>query len=211
MKDAKEIGIKADTGKVDLTYVMEYFPRAIEAIARVAEFGDVKYTKITGRSARGSWLHVLDGLKRYTAAFFRHAFCVFRGEEYDHEPEEYGLPPVLHRAQRAWNDLATLELWLIEQEKKSVVDNGKIKVGDSVTVYDRYRFALPLKAFVYHLSDSNDGIEVELLESNSASYPIGARVWIHENQIKKDSALTPKAIAMKHKNCEGDLNEYPSN
>ena len=124
----KEVGAKADTGKVDLTYVLEYFPRAIEAISRVAEFGDVKYTKITGKSARGSWRFVPDGLKRYTAALFRHAMCVFRGEEYDREPEEYGLKPVLHRAQRAWNDLATLELWLIEQETENDTHTSRLEV-----------------------------------------------------------------------------------
>jgi hypothetical protein len=109
-------GAKADTGKVDLTYVMEYFPNAIEYIARVCEFGDVKYTKITGKSARGSWLQVPDGLRRYTAALFRHLFCVFKGIEYDYEPEEYGLPPVLHRAQSAWNNLAILERWARENK-----------------------------------------------------------------------------------------------
>lgn len=58
-------------------------------------------------------------------------------------------------------------------------------VGDAVMVYDRYRFAIPLKATIQQFSDTNDGVRVMLLESNSAQYPIGAdNVWVHQSQIR---------------------------
>lgn len=58
-------------------------------------------------------------------------------------------------------------------------------VGDAVMVYDRYRFAIPLKATIRQFSDTNDGVKVMLFESNSAQYPIGAdNVWVHQSQIR---------------------------
>ena len=61
----------------------------------------------------------------------------------------------------------------------------KIKIGDTVLVYDRYRFAIPLKAIVNDLSWFNDGVRVTLLESNNPEYPIGrGDVWIHDAQLR---------------------------
>ena len=34
----------------------------------------------------------------------------------------------------------------------------KVKLGQKVIVYDRYRFAIPLKAVVSKLSDTTDGV-----------------------------------------------------
>lgn len=59
------------------------------------------------------------------------------------------------------------------------------EIGEEVLVYDRYRFAIPLRAKVKNFSNSNDGIEVILLQSNNTSYPIGAPVWVHQTQLKK--------------------------
>jgi hypothetical protein len=108
-------GMKADNGKIDLSY-LDYFPRALEAVCGVSQFGNTKYTKLSGQDARGSWQTVPDGKRRYAAALLRHHFRLAKGEEYDDEPTEYGLDPVHHAAQRAWNALATLELILREKE-----------------------------------------------------------------------------------------------
>ncbi len=62
-----------------------------------------------------------------------------------------------------------------------------IEIGIKVLVYDRYLFAIPLKAIVEQKSDSNDGIRIRLLESNNAQYPIGRNdVWVHAQQLKRD-------------------------
>jgi hypothetical protein len=57
--DPHQAGAKLDHGKVDLTYLAEYFPRACEAVCRCAELGEQKYT-------RGGWRSVSDGVRRYT-------------------------------------------------------------------------------------------------------------------------------------------------
>ena len=76
----------------------------------------------------------------------------------------------------------------------------KIKVGDTVLVYDRYRFAIPLKAVVNNFSDFNDAVKVTLLESNSGKYPIGSGdVWIHYAQlclVKKQPEIGPGGIGI---------------
>jgi hypothetical protein len=59
-------------------------------------------------------------------------------------------------------------------------------VEDEVIVYDRYRFAIPLKAVVRELSGSNDGVRVELKESNSGAWPVGSdSVWVSEMQLRR--------------------------
>lgn len=57
------------------------------------------------------------------------------------------------------------------------------RIGEHVTVYDRFRFAIPLTGIVASLSGSNDGVEVALFQSNSKEYPIGCAVWVHECQL----------------------------
>lgn len=64
---------------------------------------------------------------------------------------------------------------------------SEITKGKRVLVYDRYRFAKPLRAYVTAKSESNDGICVTLLESNNHKYPIGEEVWVHECQLKPES------------------------
>jgi len=80
-------------------------------------------------------------------------------------------------------DFAISELYYI-QVKSDYKDN--IKVNDTVKVYDRFRFAIPLKATVKQFSTSNDGVRVQLIESNSAEYEIGNDdVWVHKKQLEK--------------------------
>lgn len=61
-----------------------------------------------------------------------------------------------------------------------------IEIGQTVKVYDRYRFAIPLLGKVVKKSDSNDGVEVELQESNNYQYPVGSKVWVHETQVRPE-------------------------
>ena len=60
------------------------------------------------------------------------------------------------------------------------------KVGQNVIVYDRYRFAIPLRARIVKLSEHNDGVEVTLNQSNNHNYPIGSNVWVSRRQLRKD-------------------------
>jgi NTP pyrophosphatase (non-canonical NTP hydrolase) len=59
------------------------------------------------------------------------------------------------------------------------------EIGQRVTVYDRYRFAIPLIAEIIGFSHDNDGVQLKLLESNSVAYPIGSTdTWVSEKQIR---------------------------
>ncbi|HXC76808.1 MAG TPA: dATP/dGTP diphosphohydrolase domain-containing protein [Candidatus Acidoferrum sp.] len=95
---AQEAGKKFDEGKVDLTFLAEYFPLACEAVCRVSMYGEQKY------KARGGWHAVPDGFVRYTRAMWRHLFAEEEGID-----EESDQP---HIAMTAWNALARLELKL---------------------------------------------------------------------------------------------------
>ena len=84
------------------------------------------------------------------------------------------------------------------EEPESPITKGKnvmveepespITKGKNVMVFDRYRFAIPLKAFVTMKSRTNDGVCVTLMQSNSKKYPIGAEIWVHEAQLKPQEA-----------------------
>lgn len=103
-RNAHEPGAKLDMGKVKPRMFLAYFPRALAEVARVSEFGAMKYTE-------GGWRTVPDGVQRYRDAKARHELAIARGEETD---PDSGL---LHAAHEAWNALATLELMLQEGEK----------------------------------------------------------------------------------------------
>lgn len=117
-------GAKLDAGKVPLHRgFFAQFPRAAEAVARVSAKGAAKYSW-------GAWRHVPDGQARYADAQARHekAVALARGDAgmYDNGPGGTGEP---HLAQIAWNALARLELWLIEQEQC----NGERRDGIALT------------------------------------------------------------------------------
>ena len=90
-------GIKYDAEKIDPSFVLEYFPRALLAIAAVSEYGARKYT-------RGGWETVDNGILRYGAALARHQLAQHIEGPYD--DSDSGLS---HLAQQAWNTLAVLE------------------------------------------------------------------------------------------------------
>ena len=99
--------IKYDSGK-PCTYrgVVQYFPRAVTAVAEISTFGASKY-------AWAGWEKVDDGVARYSDAMMRHLFKEGAGEEFD---DDSGL---MHAAHAAWGALARLELILREKENKS--------------------------------------------------------------------------------------------
>lgn len=100
---AGQPGAKLDAGKVDVYRgAVTYFPRALEAIARVSEVGAKKY------SWKG-WEKVANGFVRYSAAMMRH---IMKEDREEIDPDT-GQP---HLAETAWNALARLELYLRDKE-----------------------------------------------------------------------------------------------
>src|SRR5438034_6047571 len=90
--------------------VLAYFPRALKAVAFVSNAGARKYSD--GQYPT-QWREVPNGINRYSDAMARHIFLEGEGEV--HDPET----GMLHAAQVAWNALARLELYLIDQEKSA--------------------------------------------------------------------------------------------
>ena len=97
---AHQPGAKLDAGKVAvLRGALQYFPRAIKAVAAVSEAGAKKY------SWKG-WEKVDDGVNRYGDALARHLLAEETEGPVD---KDTGC---LHMTQVAWNALARLELYL---------------------------------------------------------------------------------------------------
>ena len=102
-----DVGMKHDGGKAPIARgFTRYFPRAIEGVAMISLFGFEKYKEW------GGWKTVPDAYNRYDDAHGRHDNAMQRGET--HCPESHKL----HLAHRAWNAMATYELYLIEEEAK---------------------------------------------------------------------------------------------
>lgn len=59
------------------------------------------------------------------------------------------------------------------------------EIGQEVIVYDRFRFAIPLRAVVEEFALQNDGVAVRLLESNNPHYPVNCTgVWVSAKQLE---------------------------
>lgn len=101
-RDLGDNGAKMDQGKSPIwTLVFEYFPNALEAVAKVSQAGvDKGY-------APHSWKTVPDGVNRYKNAEARHQLAIAKGELLDSGEGGTNLP---HSWQNAWNALAWLEL-----------------------------------------------------------------------------------------------------
>jgi hypothetical protein len=102
-KDPHAPGAKLDGGKLRPWLCITGFARALNAVVQVTTRGAEKYTP-------NGWMEVADGRQRYMEAFARHALALARGEQYDADTG------CLHKAQMAWNILASLELELREAE-----------------------------------------------------------------------------------------------
>lgn len=111
---ATEKGIKLDAGKPLLNKgLFSQFPAALEAVARVSQFGAEKYTW-------GGWKTVPDGKSRYTEALLRHLMA----EQKELNDRESGLA---HLAHAAWNALAILELSLyLDEDTQERAENRSI-------------------------------------------------------------------------------------
>lgn len=96
--------VKYDGGKpCSFRGAIQYFPRAITAVAEISTFGASKY-------AWNGWESVPDGIARYSDAMVRHLLKEGAGEVLDNDS---GLK---HAAHAAWGALARLELMLREEE-----------------------------------------------------------------------------------------------
>ena len=101
-KDPHESGSKLDAGKPALFRgLIDYFPRALDAVAEVSTFGASKYVW-------KGWETVPDGVARYSDAMVRHLTKEAKGEVLDPDSGLY------HAAHTAWGALARLELMLRE-------------------------------------------------------------------------------------------------
>jgi len=107
-RSPNEPGAKLDAGKPPvLRGAIQYFPRALEAVAAVSAFGASKYTW-------NGWETVPDGINRYGDASVRH--LTKEAVEGDNDKDS-GL---LHAAHTAWNSLARLELILRDHEQRAL-------------------------------------------------------------------------------------------
>ena len=98
-KDPHAPGAKLDAGKVLPWLCISGFAHALAAVADVTTRGARKYTP-------NGWTEVPEGEARYMEAFGRHTLALARGEQVDADTG------CLHKAQMAWNLLASLELEL---------------------------------------------------------------------------------------------------
>lgn len=120
-RERKDGAKKYDAGKAPVMQgVVGRFPRALEAIALVSDYGRRKYGTFDG------WEAVPDAFNRYDDALGRHT--LLRRIEGEYDVNDSGLP---HLAQRAWNALATLELALREGTVCAVPGN-EVKDGTPV-------------------------------------------------------------------------------
>lgn len=98
--------IKYDGGKTPIYQgLIDYFPRALEAVAQISAFGASKY-------AWKGWEGVDDGYNRYSDAMHRHELAKARGELVAEDSK------LLHDAHFAWSALARLEIYLRQLEKE---------------------------------------------------------------------------------------------
>jgi hypothetical protein len=101
-------GAKLDHGKVRGWLCMGGFARALGAVAEVTTRGAEKYSP-------NGWMAVPDGEARYMDAALRHLLALGRGEIID---KDTGC---LHKAQVAWNILASMELEMRAKEAEREV------------------------------------------------------------------------------------------
>lgn len=118
--NAHDPGAKLDKGKPPIfDGVLQYFPRALTAIADLSNWGASRYTW-------EGWRSVPDAFKRYSNAMGRHILKEKTEGLYDLDAKNDPKFPaeILHATQVAWNSLARLEKLLEEMEGKNEV-SGK--------------------------------------------------------------------------------------
>ncbi len=93
---------------------------------------------------------------------------------------------VLHTArmlQRVVNERDELKKQLETRSKGS--HNG-LSVGDSVIIYDRYRYAKPLKGIVRQLGQHDSGCMVEFTTGHPKNEQVGTMQWVFAEQLMKE-------------------------
>jgi len=100
----KEEGKKTNKNKSQMSLLFKQFPKALEAIVMCSQYGHEKY-KETDKDYL-NYTRVDGGSKTYADAGLRHRLQ--QGNDL-----ESGLP---HQFHVAWNALAELQLWIIENE-----------------------------------------------------------------------------------------------
>ena len=126
---------KKDVGKIPVWQgFLNYFPRAVLAVALVSEYGKRKYAPDESVFNSG-WRDVPEGLNRYLDADARHMVkrAISTLGEYD---EESGMA---HLAHKAWNAMAELERAITDGTVEVRIGNfigsdGKITYGTSKKV-----------------------------------------------------------------------------
>jgi hypothetical protein len=134
-------GAKLDAGKPPLLRgVLQYFPRALQAVAEVSAHGAAKYTW-------KGWETVPDGVARYGDALARHLVKEAAGPL----DQDSGL---LHAAHAAWNALARLELILREQEAVKLARPPATVAQDADEIPTQHQSAPVEDQARFHLCDS---------------------------------------------------------
>lgn len=104
-KDQHSGGAKLDGNKNRMSLVLDDFANALLEVGKVGTYGAKKYTD-------SGWTTVENAIPRYKDAMLRHHFQEAAGEEFDVDTN------IVHAAHRVWNDLAVLELMLLESKNK---------------------------------------------------------------------------------------------
>lgn len=111
-KKALNSNTKDDADKVPVfSLALAYFPRAIREVAKVSQFGMIKYN---AKPEDKGFLKVPDGRRRYTDGMLRHTL-----DEVTDGIINVKDGNLRHDAQAAWNALARLEMALIEEEERA--------------------------------------------------------------------------------------------
>jgi len=119
---------KRDVGKSPIWQgCINYFPRALHAVANVSDYGNRKYGEW------GGFALVPNAVPRYNDALGRH--LVKECTEGPYDDNDSGLS---HAAQVAWNALARLEMMLrdkvIEDRRGNDIVDGKPVLGTAKVV-----------------------------------------------------------------------------
>lgn len=104
-QDRKEQGVKYDSGKPAVGWLLEVFPRALMCLGVVIRKGQEKYPD------PNNWKHLENAEIRYRDALMRHLLKKYGTNEKDKETK------LTHLAHSAWNSLALLELELMNDNK----------------------------------------------------------------------------------------------
>jgi hypothetical protein len=99
-------GVKADAGKNRVGLVLGGFAHALWAVSEIGTAGAAKYSD-------NGWMEVPDGPARYEDAQLRHWLKQHMCETNDNDSEQ------LHLAHEAWNALARLEKYIIDNPSNS--------------------------------------------------------------------------------------------